>query len=1006
GAFDFIGGQSRNNFAALSISTGLATAWDPAADVTVASVAIWDSNIYAGGMFENIGGQARHCLAELESASGLATAWNHDPFSPDLFYNQLFVIVYAIAIADEGNTVYVGGQTVYPYGNPRGNFSQYSTMYDIEFQTDGLAGASLDGPTTQIVAYGANGRPVTAIAPEGYHLAEWTWEGVTYSTDNPITVTGVTRDMVLVGHFTTNTYTLNYLATAHGIISGFNTQTVQHGSDGTTVTAQPATGYRFVQWSDGSTKNPRQDVAVTTNITVTAEFALRKFVVSFKTDGTLGASLDGETSQTVSYGASCSPVTAMAFHPYKFDRWTVRGVAYSTSNPLTVTSVTQSMTLTANFIIGTLTHTVTFQTDGTASASISGATSQTVGHGADCEQVTAVAPLGYQFTRWTLNGKAYSSNNPLTVTDVIANMNIVAEFTSDAMTHTVIFLLDGTPGASLEGVTTQSVANGSEGTTVTAKAPAGYHFVKWTQGGGADYSTANPLQVTNVTEDLILTANFAGNIYTVVFQTDGTAGATLDGPTSQAIAHGANGEAVTARPPKGRSFQKWTLDGELYSADNPLTVTNVTQNMTLVAVFGIGLPVYTVTFQTDDTASASLAGDLSQMVEQGEDCTTVTAIAPAHHHFVHWMNGRTAYSDANPLVVSNVTSNMTLKASFALDTYTLNYEAGASGSISGDTPQTVGYGDNGTTVVAMPDVGYHFVRWSDGSTDNLRMDSAVTSDITVTATFAIDIFTLRYAAGANGSIAGQTSQTIAYGDNGTTVTAVPDITYHFVQWSDGSTDNPRADNAVTTDISVTAQFAIGNYTVVFQTDGTPGAFLDGATTQMVAHGADCAPVTANAPEGFHFVKWTNDGADYSISNPLTLTNIMKDMTLTAVFKSNELGSLVVMIHPQGAIDAEAQWRRVGTSLWRNSGEIESDISTGSQTVEFKTITGWNTPLNSNVMIYKDQTSTLSCVYVNAVKLQRIRDYLLGNSLDNTSLDFNSDGKIDIADLIRLINVGD
>ena len=117
--------------------------------------------------------------------------------------------------------------------------------------------------------------------------------------------------------------------------------------------------------------------------------------------------------------------------------------------------------------------------------------------------------------------------------------------------------------------------------------------------------------------------------------------------------------------------------------------------------------------------------------------------------------------------------------------------------------QTVDYGNDGTAVTAVPDTGYHFVQWSDGGTDNPRQDTNVTADVTVTASFAIDQFTLTYTAGANGSISGTSPKTVDYGNDGTAVTAVPDTGYHFVQWSDGRTDNPRTDTDVTKNITLT-----------------------------------------------------------------------------------------------------------------------------------------------------------------------------------------------------------
>lgn len=80
-----------------------------------------------------------------------------------------------------------------------------------------------------------------------------------------------------------------------------------------------------------------------------------------------------------------------------------------------------------------------------------------------------------------------------------------------------------------------------------------------------------------------------------------------------------------------------------------------------------------------------------------------------------------------------------MTASFAIDTYTLTYAAAANGSLTGASPQTVNNGANGSEVIAVPDAGYHFTSWSDASTTATRTDTNVTGDVTVTASFAIDI---------------------------------------------------------------------------------------------------------------------------------------------------------------------------------------------------------------------------------------------------------------------------
>ena len=74
--------------------------------------------------------------------------------------------------------------------------------------------------------------------------------------------------------------------------------------------------------------------------------------------------------------------------------------------------------------------------------------------------------------------------------------------------HTVSFVTDGTPGATITGTNPQTVADGGDCTPVTAHAPPGFVFVNWTL-AGPPYSTDNPLTVLNVTADMTLTANFA-----------------------------------------------------------------------------------------------------------------------------------------------------------------------------------------------------------------------------------------------------------------------------------------------------------------------------------------------------------------------------------------------------------------------------------------------------------------------------------------------------------------
>jgi predicted extracellular nuclease len=97
-----------------------------------------------------------------------------------------------------------------------------------------------------------------------------------------------------------------------------------------------------------------------------------------------------------------------------------------------------------------------------------------------------------------------------------------------------------------------------------------------------------------------------------------------------------------------------------------------------------------------------------------------------------------------------VTANLTVTATFAIDQYTLTYNAGPNGSITGTTLQTVDHGADGTEVTAVPNVGYHFVQWSDGVLTASRTDLNVTANLTVTAEFAEKLVVVSQVYGGGG----------------------------------------------------------------------------------------------------------------------------------------------------------------------------------------------------------------------------------------------------------------
>ncbi|MEI7885073.1 MAG: InlB B-repeat-containing protein [Clostridia bacterium] len=82
--------------------------------------------------------------------------------------------------------------------------------------------------------------------------------------------------------------------------------------------------------------------------------------------------------------------------------------------------------------------------------------------------------------------------------------------------------------------------------------------------------------------------------------------------------------------------------------------------------------------------------------------------------------------------------DITLCAQWEKAMYTINYQAGANGSISGTTSQSIAYLGSTTSTTAIANPGYHFVAWNDGNTNPTRSEVDVQASATYTASFAAD----------------------------------------------------------------------------------------------------------------------------------------------------------------------------------------------------------------------------------------------------------------------------
>jgi hypothetical protein len=293
--------------------------------------------------------------------------------------------------------------------------------------------------------------------------------------------------------------------------------------------------------------------------------------------------------------------------------------------------------------------------------------------------------------------------------------------------------------------------------------------------------------------------------YTVTFEDfDGTQLKTED------VVHGGSATAPIDPIRVGYIFTGWAP-----------AFDNVTSDLTVIAQYE---PIkYTVTFKDFDDSVLK-----TEDVDYGTSATAPADPEREGYTFTGW-----------DLPFDNVTDSLTVTAQYEVITYTVTFLDYDGTTILKE--EEVAYGGSATAPADPVREGFTFSGW-DVAFDN------ITSDLNVIAQYT-PLYTLTYIAGEGGSITGgDLVQQVEEGADGTTVTAVPDEGYAFVQWDDGVMEAARTDENVTADITVTAEFIAYVAVPSFNPDGglhlgesvdvTVSCATEGATIRYTTDGTE------------------------------------------------------------------------------------------------------------------------------------------------------------------------
>ena len=574
-----------------------------------------------------------------------------------------------------------------------------------------------------------------------------------------------------------------------------------------------------------------------------------EYTVTFK-DG-----LTGNVISTVDVreGENAQMPTPPAHEGYTFNGWDNDGK-----------NITADIIITAQYSLNV--YSVTFK-DGLTGSVIS---TQNIEHGKDATLPVPPAHDGYSFTGWDSDGK-----------NITADTTITAQYAINV--HTVTFM-DGLDGSV---ISTQNVEHGKDATLPTPPAHEGYTFTKWDSDGKnitADITITalyekNIYTVTfvdgltgdvvktvrlehgndvtlpippahegytftgwdhdgkNITSDVTITAQYEKHIYTVTF-IDGYTGDVI---STQQVEHGKDATLPTPPVHEGQTFNTWSSDGK-----------NITADTTITAIYSTN--VFTVTY-TDGLTGETIS---SEMVEYGKDANL--PVAPVHegYTFTGWS------SDGK-----NITANTIITAQYELNVYTVTFIDGCTNTVIDEI--RVNHGESVMFPEEPEHTGYTFTGWD-------KTGENITSDITITALYEINVYTVTFV----DSFTGETisTQQVEHGKDA----ALPTPPVHegetFSTWSSDGKN-------ITADTTITAFYTVNVYTVTY-IDGITGETI---SSEFVEYGHDANLPGAPEHEGYHFTGWDGDGKNITTDTVITALYMHDDCSV--VFKDGLTGETLI-----------------------------------------------------------------------------------------------------------------
>jgi hypothetical protein len=507
------------------------------------------------------------------------------------------------------------------------------------------------------VNYGSS-QEFTFTPNTGYHIADVTVNDVSVLSsvvDSKYTISDITGDNTIHVTFALNAYTIIASASSGGSISPSGIITVNHG-ESRTFTITPNSGFDIADVKiNGVSIGPVTSYTFTdieASQSISASFGINLFTITV-TQGSHGVITPGTT--TVSYGSS----RTFAIVPnagYHIVDVSVDGESKGSVTSWTFSNVQKDHTLTATFAINQYTITATAGANGviTPSGTI------TVNYGTS--QTFTISPnSGYNIADVKVDGVSVGAVTSYSFTDIAANHEIVATFTTNQYTITASAGSGGSINPS--GIV---VVNHGASQTFTITPSSGYRISSIIVNGSL-VTTTNSYIMTGITGDSTIAVTFAAistppeppaTIKTYTITVAQVAHGTIT-PGTTTLNAGAS-QTFTITADAGYTIVDVIVNGHSQGSITSYSFTNVQSSQTITAVFAINQ--YTIIATASSNGTITPSGTIT--INHGE--SLIFRMAPDRtYNILDVTVDGVSVGAVEEYEFTNVTGNHTIEVTFA-----------------------------------------------------------------------------------------------------------------------------------------------------------------------------------------------------------------------------------------------------------------------------------------------------------------------------------------------------